>query len=144
MNTIPFFPATDVTALIFRPRNTLPPSLLRSVGDHDFLSAPLRSLASTGRISSSLLHILGDISLGTNVGADAIFKAQWPPSLEHLLETRDRLIHRLLSMAPDGVETEDEHSDDECVRLAALVFHHGSALRSRSTSGILSNHTSCG
>jgi hypothetical protein len=122
MNMRPFFPATEVMSLFFRPRTTIPPSLLDEYAQQDFLSPAFRDFASAFSISAQLTEILEDVITIRTVGTENILKAAAPPSLSIVVDMRDVLLHRILSLAPTGNESEDESSAEECVRLAALIF----------------------
>jgi hypothetical protein len=122
MNMRPFFPATEVMSLFFRPRTTIPPSLLDEYAQRDFLSPAFRSFTDAFHVSAQLTDILEDIMTIRIVDAENILNAIAPPSLSALVDMRDMLIHRILSLAPTGNESEDESSVEECIRLAALIF----------------------
>ena len=122
MNMRPFFPATEVMSLFFRPRTTIPPSLLDEYARDDFLSPAFRDLATAFNISVPLMEILEDISIIHTVGPENIFGAVTPPTLSGLVDMRDVLLHRILSLAPVGNEADDDVSAEECARLAALIF----------------------
>jgi hypothetical protein len=122
MNMRPFFPATEIMSLFFRPRTTITPSLLDEYGQQDFLSPAFRDFASAFGVSAPLTEILEDITTIRAVGTENILNAATPASLSGLVDMRDVLLLRILSLAPVGNEPDDESSAEECVRLAALIF----------------------
>lgn len=130
MNMRPFFPATEIMSLFFRPRTTIAPLLLSPFEEQDFLSRQLRTFTANFHISTPLIELLEDIATVRTVGPENILNASpTPPNmLSPLIDMRDVLLHRVLSMAPAIVpagteyEVEDESSDEECIRLAALIF----------------------
>ena len=122
MNMRPFFPATEVMSIFFRPRTTIPPSLLNEYTQKDFLSQAFRDFASAFGISTQLINILEDITTIRTVGPENILNAATNTSLSELVHMRDLLLHRILSLAPTGNEPDDELSAEECARLAALIF----------------------
>jgi hypothetical protein len=122
MNMRPFFPATEVMRLFFRPRTTITPSLLDEYPQDDFLSPAFRDFAKAFSVSTQLTEILEDIATIRIVGTQNILNASPLPSLSGLVDMRDVLLHRILSLAPIGNESDDESSAEECVRLAALIF----------------------
>jgi hypothetical protein len=122
MNMRPFFPATEVMSIFFRPRMTIAPSLLDGYTQKDFLSKAFRDFASAFGISTELVDILEDITTIRTVGPENILNAATSPSLSELVHMRDLLLHRILSLAPTGNEPDDELSAEECARLAALIF----------------------
>jgi hypothetical protein len=122
MNMRPFFPATEVMSIFFRPQTTIAPSLLNKYTQQDFLSPAFRDFASAFNISTQLVDILEDITTIRTVGPQNILNATTDTSLSELVHMRDLLLHRILSLAPTGNEPEDELSAEECARLAALIF----------------------
>ena len=122
MNMRPFFPATEVMSLFFRPRTTIPLSLLDEHAQQNFLGPALRRFTDAVNVSAPLTDVLEDIVTIRTVGAENILNATASPSLSALVDMRDVLIHRILSLAPTGNESEDESSAEECVRLAALIL----------------------
>ena len=122
MNMRPFFPATEIMSLFFRPRTTIAPSLLGESAQRDFLSPAFRNFATALSVSAPLTEILEDITTIRTVGPENILNAVTPSSLSGIVEMRDVLLHRILSLAPIGNEPDDESSAEECVRLAALIF----------------------
>ena len=122
MNMRPFFPATEVMSIFFRPRTTMASSLLDGYTQKDFLSKAFRDFASAFGISTQLIDILEDITTIRTVGPENILNAATNPSLSELVHMRDLLLHRILSLAPTGNEPDDELSAEECARLAALIF----------------------
>jgi hypothetical protein len=122
MNMRPFFPATEVMTLFFRPRATIPPSLLDEYAQQDFLSPAFRDFATAFGVSAQLTEILEDITIIRIVGTENILNAATTSSLSTLVDMRDVLLHRILSLAPIGNESDDESSAEECVRLAVLIF----------------------
>ena len=122
MNMRPFFPATEVMSLFFRPRSTITPSLLDEYAQQDFFSPAFREFATAFSVSVPLTEILEDITTIRAVGPENILDAATPSTLSVLVDMRDVLVHRILSLAPVGNESDDESSAEECVRLAALIF----------------------
>jgi hypothetical protein len=122
MNMRPFFPATEVMSLFFRPRTTIAPSLLDEYAQEDFLSPAFRHFASAFSISAQLTEILEDVTTIRIIGTENILNAATAPSRSTLVDMRDVLLHRILSLAPFSNESDDESSAEECVRLAALIF----------------------
>jgi len=125
MNMRPFFPATEVMSLFFRPRTTITPLLLDPLEQDDLLSRPMREFTDAFNISSPLIDILEDIATIRKVGTENILKAApVAANLSPLTEMREVLLHRILSLAPaiNDNELEDESSNEECIRLAALIF----------------------
>lgn len=122
MNMRPFFPATEIMSIFFRPRTTIAPSLLDGYTQKDFLSKAFRDFASAFGISTQLIDILEDITTIRTVGPENILNTATNPSLSELVHMRDLLLHRILSLAPTGNEPDDELSAEECARLAALIF----------------------
>ena len=122
MNMRPFFPATEVMSIFFRPQTTIAPSLLNGYTQRDFLSKAFRDFAAAFGISTQLIDILEDITTIRTVGPENILNAATNPSLSDLVHMRDLLLHRILSLAPTGNEPDDELSAEECARLAALIF----------------------
>ena len=121
MNTRPLFPATQAINLFPSPRDTLPLSLIHDLTPtFQNLSSPFQHLAAIGKISHDLTQVLEDISSLTSTGPQTILN-QTLQTPDYLISIRDNLVHRLLSAAPAN-ETEDELSDQECIRLAALIF----------------------
>jgi hypothetical protein len=122
MNMRPFFPATEVMTLFFRPRTTIPPSLLDEYARQGFVSPAFRDFMVAFKISAPLSDIIEDVITVRTVGAESILNTAAHSSLSALVDMRDVLIHRILSLAPTGNEPEDESSAEECIRLAALIF----------------------
>src|SRR5947208_3423941 len=122
MNIRPFFTATEVMSIFFRPRTTIAPYLLNEYAQRDFLSKAFRDFASPYGISAQLIDILEDITTIRTVGPENILNAATNPSLSDHVHMRDLLLHRILSLAPPGNEPDDELSAEECARLAALIF----------------------
>jgi hypothetical protein len=122
MNMRPFFPATEVMSIFFRPRTTIAPSLYDQYRQQDFLSPTFRDFASAFGISTQLIDILEDITTIRTVGPENILNAATNACLSELVHMRDLLLHRILSLAPSGNEPDDELSAEECARLAALIF----------------------
>lgn len=122
MNMRPFFPATEVMSLFFRPRTTIPPSLLDEYGRQGFVSPAFGDFMVAFKISAPLSDIIEDVMTIRTVGAENILNTAAHSSLSALVDMRDVLLHRILSLAPTGNEPEDESSAEECIRLAALIF----------------------
>lgn len=122
MHMRPFFPATEVMSLLFRPRTTIPPSLLEEYVQQDFLSPLFRDFATAFRIPAQLTDVLEDVNTIRTVGTENIVNAGTAASISALVEMRDVLLHRILSLAPIGSECDDELSAEECIRLATLIF----------------------
>ena len=122
LNTIPLFPAIEITSIFYRPRNLMPSSLLDQYPHHDFLSPNLRAFATACAMGSPMIEILEDIATIAGIGCENIYEAYLPPSLARLVEIRDVSVHCTISMAPDGIEGDDEYAAGECLRLAALIF----------------------
>ena len=122
MNMRPFFPATEVMSLFFRPRSTITPSLLDEYTQQDLFSPAFRDFATAFGVSAPFTEILEDITTIRAVGPENILSAAMSSNPSVLVDMRDVLLHRILSLAPVGNESDNESSAEECVRLAALIF----------------------
>lgn len=124
MNMRPLFPASAVFAASSR----LSEKISQQTTDR-YQESGLQGLLTwqrmqaEGKLSDDLLDIISDINIVTFTGAQPLLDD--PSStftLTSLISLRDQIIHRLLYLSPQSQDGDDEHSHEECVRLAMLLI----------------------
>lgn len=123
MNMRPLFPASAVFAsTTSHLTQTLSQSITKAYSRGGFEGVPswLR-LQAEGKLSENLLSVMEDIELVAFTGAQAIIE-DIGISVETLVDWRDSVIHRLLYLAPESQDGDDEYSFEECARLAMILI----------------------
>lgn len=121
MNMRPLFSASAVFATSSRISQVVSQPITEQDQGEGFQG--LRSwqrMQADGQVSEDLLSILEDINLVALLGSQAIIDGR-SFSIASLIDLRDHVIHRLLYLAPQSQDGDDEYSHEECIRLAMLL-----------------------
>jgi hypothetical protein len=123
MNMRPLFPASAVFASSPSSLSqTLNLSITETYSRGGFEGLPSwQRMQAEGKLSENLLIVIEDIELVTFIGAQAILDTS-SFSVGAMVDLRDSIIHRLLYLAPQSQDSDDEYSIEECARLTMLLI----------------------
>ena len=122
MTMRPFFPASEVLSLHFRPVDTIASALAAPYSRTGCLSPSLQDFNSANNVCPQIVELTEDISAIALIGVTTIQQQSRASGEATLIEMRDVLLHRLLSLTPLNQDDDGEHSPEECTRLTLLVL----------------------
>jgi hypothetical protein len=119
MNMRPFFPAEEVIDQENRVRVKYPKSIVEPLHPHSVPNPHFQDLHNNNIISDGLFEVLEDVHMIAVIGVDDMLKTS---DTESLIYLRDGIIQRLIFLAPDTQDGDENISKEEYIRLTVLLL----------------------